>query len=160
MTLPTLTVGDNYTFSVAATNQLGTGMAQTSNSVAILPTASQLSASLSALLAPSGSRGRLRATRRARGYTFSWNSLEAGQLTLTWYGHYTTGHGKHRRQHRTVIAKAAERVSTGPIKLVVRLTATGRRLLKRARQVRVTSQLKFTGAGLKQIRKSRTFHLH
>jgi len=158
--LPTLTVGDRYTFSIAAINQLGIGPSKTSNAVAILPSAARLSASLAALLTPSGARGRLRAIHRAGGYTFSFASLEAGSAALSWFGHYVTGHGKHRRHHTTLIARVKKRIGTGPTRIAVRLNATGRRVLKTVKRLRVTSDLTFTVASQKPVSKTRTFTLH
>ena len=56
VSLPTLTVGDSYTFSVSAVNQLGIGLSQTSQAVTILPTASQLSKALTGLPQPFGTQ--------------------------------------------------------------------------------------------------------
>ncbi len=159
VSLPTLTVGDSYTFSVSAVNQLGIGLSQTSQAVTILPTASQLSKALTGLLSPSGPKGRLRAIRAASSYTFSFHSLEAGRVTLDWYSRYATGHGRHRKLHRALIASANEKTPAGPTKITVRLTATGKRLLKTAKRLQVTSQLTFAVSGQTPIKKSRTFTL-
>jgi hypothetical protein len=141
-------------------NSLGTGLSRTSNTVTILPSASQLSTSLATLLGPSGRPGKLAAIRKAAGYTFNFKSLEAGQVTVHWYGFYTTGRGKHRKQHKALIASVTKKnIPTGLIKITMRLTATGKKLLKTYRQLRVTSQLSFTAAGQKPTKKSRNFNL-
>ncbi len=159
VTLPTLTVGDNYTFSVSAVNQLGIGLSQNSEAVTILPTASQLSKALTGLLSPSGPKRTLRAIRAASGYTFSFHSLEAGRVTLDWYSRYATGHGRQRMLHRALIATAAKKLPAGLTTIAVRLTATGKRLLKTSVRLQVTSELTFVVSGQKPIRKSRTFTL-
>ncbi len=159
VTLPTLTVGDNYTFTVTAINRLGIGLAKTSNTVTVLPSASQLSTSLATLLGPSGRQGKLAAIRKATGYTFNFKSLEAGQVTLDWYGYYTTGLGKHKHQHKALIASATKKIPATLIKIMIRLTPTAKKLLKTYKRLKVTSELSFTAAGQKPIKKSRNFNL-
>lgn len=163
-----LTAGDTYTFSVSADSPLGTGLAATSASVQVPPTptspqpqpqpqppASQpsvavISSSLGALLTPHGATAKLKRLRRTHSYVFGYHAVEAGVVTVRWY--HITGHGKHRHKALVASGKATAK-GAGVIKLVVRLTAAGKRLVAHSgHHLHLTADVTFAGAGTSVLR--------
>lgn len=171
-TLTSLTPGDSYTFTVTATNLLGTGIAAISNTVSIPvpviashePTRAQILATLKKVLKPAGKDASLKKIVKNKGYTFRYQVLEPGRLKIDWY--YVTkklqGHGKHRHRvtAKTLVAKANVKATTAKaIKVKVKLTKAGKHLLKTHKRIKLTSRVSFTPAGGKPVTTSKTFTL-
>lgn len=162
-TVTGLTQGDTYQFKVAAVSLLGVGLGVTSADVAVpaaapaphtppptppvpkKPTRAQIYRSLSVLMAPHGSHGRLSALRRAHGYSFTYHALEAGRVSVRWY--QLTGHGKHKHRHLAG-SGAVKAHHAGKVTLKLHLTALGRRLVASSRHLRLTAVAGFAGGGL------------
>lgn len=111
------------------------------------PTRTEIYGTLSALLTPHGPAGRLRLRRlrRAHAYTFAYHALEAGRVSVRWY--QVRAHGKH--EHRRLAGSgSAVAVRTGVVKLVVHLTALGRRLASAGHRLKLTAVVSFTDGGL------------
>jgi hypothetical protein len=150
-----LAPGDSYTFTVSATSLLGTGLSATSASMTVPPSESQIAASLSKLLVPTGSTSRLKKLRRTHGYTFTYDPLESGKVTIRWY--QISGHGKHRHKH-LVASGSATTTGTSAVTVHVRLTALGRRLVRADRTLRLTSSVTFV-SGSTTVTRTRAFTL-
>jgi hypothetical protein len=172
-TFASLDPGDSYTFTISATGPLGAGIAATTPRVAVVaaaatppdttsapapapPTKTQLLASLARLLAPTGTTSRIRSLRRSHAYTFTYEPLESGRVTVRWYE--ITGRGKHRKLH-LVASGSATTHATGAVKVHVKLTALGRRLVRSAKRLRLSATVTFTGGGM-TVSRTHTFALH
>jgi Fibronectin type III domain len=167
-----LAPGDSYTFTVSATNPLGSGIAATSASVEVpmaqtstppapapAPASSirkELLASLSRLLAPTGAPSRLEHLRTMHGYTFSYRPLESGTVSVRWYE--LTGTGKHRKRHLAGSGTARTRGTT-TVNVRVKLNALGRRLVKSSRRLRLTAVVTFVSGRL-SVTRTHAFVLH
>lgn len=175
-----LTPGDSYTFSVVASSLLGTGIPAATNAVTIpvpvvttpvttptpggpspaVPTRAEIRASLAKLLAPRGAASRPKTLRRTHGYTFTYRPLESGRVTVDWYQVTLSGHGKHRRHHRHLVAAGSARTTgTHAVRVHVKLTALGRRLVETGKRLRLTTIASFV-SGTTRVTRTHTFTLH
>lgn len=150
-----LTPDDTYTFAVSATSLMGTGIAATTESVAVPASKQQISASLGKLLAPKGAASRLRSLRRTHAYTFTYKPLESGRVTVRWY--HITGHGKHKKK-RLVASGSARTTGTSSVKVHVKLNKLGRRLVKSSHKLRLTARVTFS-SGSTTVTLTHTFTL-
>jgi hypothetical protein len=130
------------------------------------PTSSQLSASLSSLLAPGGSKATIKAILKAGGFTFTYKAREAGKLVIDWYqvppGAHVPAIKKKKTPKPVLVADATFRFSkAGTATIKLRLTAAGKKLLKDSKRLRLTSTVSFTPAGTnsKTTSRSKTFTL-
>jgi hypothetical protein len=96
---------------------------------------------LSAILLPHGKAARIRELLRHGGFTFAWNAPGAGRLSITW-----TQPGTARGHRRAIVVAKVTRDlgAPGPVRITVRLTPAGRRLLRSARRVRLDVRATFT----------------
>jgi hypothetical protein len=146
-TITGLTPGDSYTFTITPQSALGNGLPTTSGTVTALASSTQITASLTALLHPTGKNAKPKAITKDRGYTFAYGALEPGRVVVDWYETTHTGKGKHKRTHRRLIASGATTAGsaqTVPVK--VKLNALGRRLTKAKHPIHVTAVVRFTAA--------------
>lgn len=169
-TVPGLTPGDTYTFTITPTSLLGGGLTVSTAGVLVtVPPApptivsfstGQLSASLAGLLAPRGPGSRLEKLARTHGYTFKWTPLEAGTVTVRWYSR--TGKIRHRRR-RLIGSGTATATAATAIAVHVRLNRTGRRLVKTDRRLHrrlhVTAVVAFV-SGSTTVTATHAFTLH
>jgi hypothetical protein len=140
-----LTPMDTYTFTVRATSLLGTGFAAVSaTSVTIPPTPQQISRSLTGLLAPRGPASQLTALAQAGGYTFAYNPLESGNVTVDWYT--TILYGKYKVS-RLVASGSAATSGTTPVSVPVTLTPFGSLDVKTSTVLRLRAVVTFVSGG-------------
>lgn len=113
-------------------------------------------AALSGVLSPKGRLAKLGAILKAGGFTFTFNAPESGTLTIGWYelapgAHLTSANGKDHKKPRAkpvLIATGTMTVGKmGTIKIKVKLTNAGKRLLKHAKGQKLTGQASFTPTG-------------
>lgn len=149
-------VGAQIRIVITATNAAGSASAASAASVSILavtPTAAQVKALLLKEITPAGKAAKIAALLKAGGVTISFRALSAGTAAVDWY--YVPA-GAH-------IAKAkpkAVRVGSGSLafnaagtgRLKIKLTAAGRKLLKKeqiahAKLLRITAQGTFKPTG-------------
>jgi Fibronectin type III domain len=150
-----LTAGDSYTFTISATSLLGTGIPVTTASVMVPFSKQQLLASLSGLLAPKGKPSHLKQLRKTHGYTFTFKPLESGKASVRW--NHITGRGKHKRE-RLVGSGSVTTSGNAAVKVHVKLTALGRRLVKSSHKLRLTATVLF-GSGTTSVTETHTFTL-
>jgi hypothetical protein len=118
--------------------------------------AQRIQASTFSLLAPQGATANA-ATLRARGYSLSLRAIRRGTLVVDWYTR-TESAGR-----LVVVLVGAGRASTtrdGSLRLALTLTAKGKRLLARARDLRLTANGAFTTTSGKTVTATRRFTLN
>jgi hypothetical protein len=157
VTFTGLTPGNSYQFNVTPSNALGTGLASTTGAIDVIPSNAQLLAALRAVLVPTGTKARLKAILKARGFSFAFLPPWGGRLAISWY--YSYGSRKHR--HRRLVATFALNVA-GQHSIVVKVTLTraGRRLLKSHRRLRLTTDAAYTANAVARVTLSKSFSLH
>ncbi|MGO9321106.1 MAG: collagen binding domain-containing protein [Solirubrobacteraceae bacterium] len=104
-----------------------------------VPSLAQLKALLSSVLVPKGKGAEIGALLKQDGYKLSLNALSAGQLVISWY---LVPKGAHLAKAKPVLA-AAGRLSftkAGIARFTIKLTTTGRRLLKHAKRIELTAK--------------------
>ncbi len=114
-------------------------------------------AALEQTLAPKGRAARLRKLLELGHYTFAFANPSTGTLVVRWYA---LSHGARRGRLTLVASGRASFAKTGPAKITVRLTVTGRRLLRRARHPKLISRATFTASGAPPLSAEGTFVLN
>lgn len=116
------------------------------------PSPSAVTAALAALLSPKGSAPTILSLLKTGGYSLSFNAPGAGVLTVQWttVSAQASRHVTHKAK-KVVVASGSQTFSAAGISTVkLRLTAAGRKLLKKNQTLRVIDQATFTpnvGAG-------------
>jgi len=108
------------------------------NATATVASAAELKRLLASLLAPTGKDANIRALLEHGDYPRAFGALSAGQLTISWY---LVPKGAHLAAARpTLVARGhVSFAAPGAAKLLIRLTASGRALLKHAKQLKLTA---------------------
>jgi hypothetical protein len=135
-----LTFGDEYSFTIAPQSALGTGIAVTSGEVYEAADNSQLDATLMPLKHPFGKYSSAADIEKRGGFTFTYQAIEPGVLTVRWFRQI------RKRHHSIVRIVASGKITVtaaGPARIRVRLTRYGKRLLKPGRTLRLTQSLGF-----------------
>jgi hypothetical protein len=133
-----------------STGSQPTGSSPASTSSGTTPTATISSAQIAALLGqqliPSGKAATIPVLLKDGGLTMSFKALEAGTLSVQWYE--VPAGAKLAKKAKVKPALVASGQMTfsvaGTGKIKVRLTAEGKRLLKRAKQLKVEAKGIFT----------------
>jgi hypothetical protein len=122
------------------------------------PTQLQLTAELSSALVPHGPTARIGALLKRGWYYARINVHGAGALSIAWY---VVPRGA-RIAGATPMLVASGRVSyasAGTVTLRVKLTTRGRKLLKRAKRLKLTAKGTFTDSGVKALTQLKSFTL-
>jgi hypothetical protein len=114
------------------------------------PTTAQVRAALARLLAPRGREARIAKILRNGGYKFTFTAPSAGRLVVVWDAASAKHSGRiHAKRKVEVIARAALIVKrSGTTKVAVKLTATGRSLLKSVHRLKLSARASFTPIAL------------
>jgi hypothetical protein len=106
----------------------------------------------------SGNMARITAFLKNGAFYTSLHSLTAGTVTINWYGDHFSARRASVRSRQTLVA-IGKRTFQGPstATLKIKLTAEGERLLKHAKQVRLTAKGTFTAVGMAPITSTRRF---
>jgi hypothetical protein len=119
-------------------------------------------AALASALVPSGKAASITAILRAGGFTYSVVPPGAGTLATNWW-FLPPGARLARRKAAKPILVASGHLrfffGAGRSKLKVKLTSAGRRLLKHATRLKLTSQASFAPTGSALVRKKKAFTL-
>jgi hypothetical protein len=119
----------------------------------------QIQSALLSALTPSAKGGRLAVVRKHGSYVVSFAAPSAGEVVISWY---ELPKGAHLSSARPVLV-ASGRASTsaaGGVKLTIKLTAIGKRLLKARRSLKLTAKGTFTPAGHPATSTTKQFTLH
>jgi hypothetical protein len=140
----TVSYASSGTRSITATYLGDVNFANSTSSAHVLsvaPSQAQVKAALAAVLVPSGKAAKIKAILQAGGYPYRFSAPSSGALVLDWYGKGAGG-------KKTLVAVTSRAVpSTGKASEKLKLTSQGRKLLKKARKVKITSNAVFTPTG-------------
>lgn len=107
-------------------------------------TRGQIRALLVKELTLSGKQTKLTALRKRGATTLSFDAPTAGKAIIAWYQLPTRAHATARQPEAVPIAAAHTSITAaGKAKLTLRLTSTGRKLLKRASHLRLIAEATF-----------------
>jgi len=113
------------------------------------PTDGQIKALLLKLLYPAGKSTRIGGLMRSDGYRASFSAPSAGRITISWYLSSRTS-GGHSRRRLIATGKASFAMLTAT-RLNIRLTRTGRQLIKHLNRVPVTVNGTLTLTGRRPV---------
>lgn len=148
--LPPTSVGSGSSGGSASTSSTSTGGGGGSTGVlgvtTVRASAAQLKTLLAGLLVPQGRNAKIEALLEHGGYVASFNALSGGQIAISWYlvpkgGHLATA-------KPTLVARGSVSfTAAGAEKLAIKLTAEGSKLLKHAKELKLTAQGTITQSG-------------
>ena len=124
-------------------------------------TSAQIAALLVQQLTPTGSSARIAALLTRGGLTISFRALEPGTVVIDWYEVPLGSRlAKNTKPKPVLVGVGRLRFSAaGTAKIRIRLTVAGKRLLRDARQLRLTARGTFTAPAGKPVTVTRTFLL-
>ena len=166
---------------VQASNAGGTGIARTGALAPVTPapaplpaagvggvlgsttasiSAAQIAALLKQQLTPTGKAAKIAALLKTGGLTVKLRALEPGTAVINWY-QLPPGAKRSNAKARPVLAASGQVTfsAAGTMKLKIKLTATGRRLLKRSKRLKLTAKGTFTPLGQPVVTATKTFVL-
>jgi hypothetical protein len=121
----------------------------------------QIKALLADQLIPSGKAAKIRALLKSGGFSLVFNALEAGVVVIDWY-QVPSGANLARKAHPGPLLIAVGKLTfsaKGTARMKIKLTVAGRRLLKHAKQLKVTAKGTFTPRGKSPITTTRVLLL-
>jgi hypothetical protein len=124
-------------------------------------TRDQIKAQLLKQLVPSGKCAGIGSLLRKRGYTFWLKALDAGRVVIDWY--YVPAGPRLSRVMLTPVLFAtgsAAPFRAGRVRLTIRLTPAGSRILKASERIKLTAEGTYAPTGSSPVTVSRTFTLH
>jgi hypothetical protein len=126
-------------------------------------TAQQISALLNTEIKPAGGKAKIGAVLKAGGFTYTFRTLTAGHAAIAWY---QVPRGAHLASAKTkpkpvLVAKGQlSFTAAGTGKLKVKLTTAGRKLLRKAKHLRLTAKGTFTPTGKPVVMATKAFTLN
>jgi hypothetical protein len=122
------------------------------------PTTAQIQAALLGALLPSGKAGRIASVRKHRGYQVTFNAPAPGVVVISWY---ELPKGVHLASAKPILVATGRMTVTtkGTVKVMLKLTARGKGLLKHGRQIKLTGRGAFTLAGRSPVVVTKAFTL-
>jgi hypothetical protein len=155
-------IGHTIRVQESARNAGGSGGVATSvqTAVVIAPSAAQIRASLLHEITPHGNAAKIAALVKKHRYVLSFRALSAGSVAIDWY-HVSNGAHLASAKPKPVLVAGGKATfaRTGMMKITIKLTASGERLLKHANRITLTAQATFTPATAPAIVATRTFTL-
>jgi hypothetical protein len=125
-------------------------------------TAQQISALLNTEIKPAGRLARIGAVLKAGGFTYAFRALTAGHAAIAWYEvprGARVARAKTKPKPGLVAKGQLSFTAAGTGKLKVKLTAAGRKLLVKAKHLRLTARGTFTPAGKPVVTAIKAFTL-
>lgn len=152
-------IGAKVRAVVAAANSAGKASANSAEIGPVQPTSAQIAAAIRKVLAPSGMAAKITAILKAHGFTFTFNAPGPGKLTISWYEVPAAAHLARKAKPQPVLVATASMsfAKAGSLKVKVKLTGAGRRLLQGSRSLKLTSKVTFTPVGGKRTSERRMF---
>jgi hypothetical protein len=135
--------------------------ASPSNTATTAITPAQLKALLLAHLTPSGKTAKTASLLKAGGYSLTFKAPEAGSLTIAWYELPPGAKlAKKAKPKPILLATGQVKFSAAATKAVrLKLTAAGKALLKRSKQLKLTAKGTFTPSGEAAVSATKPFTL-
>jgi alpha-tubulin suppressor-like RCC1 family protein len=156
-----LTVTDAFGVSASSATMLVT-IAPRAPTRAFLSTAlteAQIRASLRQQLGIKGSGARVASLRKRRSYTYGFTALTAGTLAIDWY-YLPPGARLAARNQPILFARGrASFANAGTKRITLKLTATGRRLVRQRRRLAIVAKGSFTPRGKRAVTATKGFAL-
>jgi hypothetical protein len=141
---------------VVASNGAGSALAVSSAVGPVLASPNLLRALLRHEIAPRGKAAKIAAILKAGGYVLSFRAPEAGRALIRWY--LVPKRAQLAKAKPVLVAVGQTRfTAAGTKKIKLKLTAEGKRLLKHAKRLKLTSKGSFTPAGGTVVTLSKTF---
>jgi hypothetical protein len=119
------------------------------------PTGTKVKASLGRILVPGGKAATIAAILRAGGFTFALTAPSAGTASIAWS---VVPRAKHARPVVVATGRASF-AKAGAARITVRLTPSGKQLLRNAKTLTVTSKASFTPTGHAGVSVTKAFAL-
>jgi Phosphoesterase family len=140
-------------FSGGSSSSSGGGIASVS--------LTQVEAALAGELMPSGKAAKIAALLRSGGYVVAFKAPEAGTAVIHWYQVPPGARLAKKAKPKPVLVGAGQGTfsAAGTATIKIKLTAAGKRLLKHAKQLKLTAKSTFTPVGGAAITATRTFVL-
>jgi hypothetical protein len=112
-------------------------------------------------LTPSGESAKLATMLKTGGFTISLKALEAGTATIDWYELPTGATLARKTKAKPILVASGQATfqAAGTTRIEVKLTTTGRRLLKSTRIPKLTAKGTFTSSGEPSVVAIKTFVL-
>jgi hypothetical protein len=123
------------------------------------PTRAQIRAVLRGALLPIGRAARIRTLLKRHGYTATFNAPTAGKIVIEWFRPASGATAAKATKSRIVAIDNARFAKAGWVRITIRLTAAGARMLKHARSVTLTAEGTYTPAGASSDTATRTIRL-
>jgi hypothetical protein len=151
--------GNEVTYDPAAPGSLVPVQLAAPPSTVQPPVPAKVLALLSAVGAPSGAAAKIAAILKRGGFTYALRAPGAGTASSSWYAVPVSGRAA-RASARVLVASGSTRFTkSGRGRLKVKLSRAGRRLLKGARSLRLTSTAAFKPKGHARYVKGSAFTL-
>jgi hypothetical protein len=124
------------------------------------PSPAQVAALLSQEMIPSGKHAKVAAVLKSGGFSIAFKALEAGTALVNWY-QLPPGAKLAKAKAKPVLVASGRLgfAAAGTATMKIKLTAAGKRLLKHARSIKLTSRGTFTPVGKAPVVATRAFVL-
>jgi alpha-tubulin suppressor-like RCC1 family protein len=123
-------------------------------------TLAQIKTLLSGEITPSGKTATIADVLKS-GFSISFTALEAGNAVIDWYEVPSGAHLAKKTKPKPVLVASGQRSfsAAGKATIKIRLTAGGKRLLKHARQIKLTAKGTFTPTAMAPVSATHAFVL-
>ncbi|MGA2010991.1 MAG: IPT/TIG domain-containing protein [Solirubrobacteraceae bacterium] len=120
---------------------------------------SEIKAALAKVLAPSGRAAKITALLKAGGFTFTFSAPGAGKLVLDWYFVPKGARIPTAKKATPVLVASATILvrAAGSVKATMKLTSSGRSLLKKSKSLKLTATASYTPTGSSPTSSTETF---
>jgi hypothetical protein len=122
-------------------------------------TAAQIKADLRRALLPVGKAARIRSLLKHHGYTFMFSAPTAGKVVIKWYALARRARAAKAAKPVIIAIGSARFAKPRRVRITIKLTSRGMRMLKHARTIRLTAKGIYTPAGRSSLTATRTLRL-
>ena len=147
--------------SAGGSTGTGSGGGGVLGSHPVFVSSSQIAALLAAQLTPLGRPAKIAALLTGGGFAVAFKALEAGTAVIDWYEVPSGAKLASNAKPKPVLIAAGQRTfsAAGIATVKIKLTAAGKRLLKHAKEFKLTAKGTFTPTGMTPVTTTRTFVL-
>ena len=150
--------GGKVRVAVTASNGAGSATATSALAGPIGPSSGAIKSALGKALSPSGKLAKIAAILKHKGFTLSFKAPSGGALTISWY---LVPKGAHLSAAKPVLVAKGRASSgkAGTVKITVKLTSGGKKLLKHSHKLKLTAKGSFKLTGGATVSTSKSFTL-